>query len=83
MTMTTTTVPPARAASHHPRPGVRADSTEAGAFHGRQAGGTMHGEEGTMDEATWLACADPQRMLEFLRGRAGERKLRLFVRRVA
>jgi hypothetical protein len=31
-----------------------------------------------VDEATWLACADPAPMLEFLRGRASARKLRLF-----
>jgi hypothetical protein len=30
-----------------------------------------------MDEAAWLACADPQPMLSFLRGRASARKLRL------
>jgi len=29
-------------------------------------------------EAEWLACSDPEPMLEFLRGRAGDRKLRLF-----
>jgi hypothetical protein len=31
-----------------------------------------------MTEAQWLACDDPHDMLQFLRGRAGERKLRLF-----
>jgi hypothetical protein len=31
-----------------------------------------------VDEATWLAGTDPQLMLDFLRGRASERKLRLF-----
>jgi hypothetical protein len=31
-----------------------------------------------MTEAEWLRCTDPGPMLEFLRGRAGERKLRLF-----
>jgi hypothetical protein len=32
-----------------------------------------------MTEADWDRCADPEGMLEFLRGRAGERRLRLFV----
>src|SRR5262245_39629450 len=29
-------------------------------------------------EAEWVACTDPQVMLEFLRGKATDRKLRLF-----
>jgi hypothetical protein len=31
-----------------------------------------------MTEQEWLACAYPEPMLEFLRGKASERKLRLF-----
>jgi hypothetical protein len=34
--------------------------------------------EKTVTEAEWLACTDPKPMLEFLRGKASERKLRLF-----
>jgi hypothetical protein len=31
-----------------------------------------------MTEAEWLACEEPKRMLEYLWGKAGDRKLRLF-----
>jgi len=34
--------------------------------------------EVVMTEAEWMACNDPQPMLDFLRGKASERKLRLF-----
>src|SRR5436305_10703610 len=31
-----------------------------------------------MTEAAWLACGDPARMLALIRGKIGDRKLRLF-----
>jgi hypothetical protein len=34
--------------------------------------------EKEVTEAEWMACTDPDKMLEFLRGKASERKLRLF-----
>ncbi len=38
----------------------------------------MRSSGATMTEADWLTYTDPGRMLEFLRGKASERKLRLF-----
>src|SRR5262249_28288245 len=40
------------------------------------AGEVAEGE--AMDEAEWLACTNPKTMLDFLQGKASDRKLRLF-----
>jgi hypothetical protein len=42
------------------------------------AEGRGSGRAKTVTEADWLACTDPSPMLESLRGRVSERKLRLF-----
>jgi hypothetical protein len=38
----------------------------------------LHTLGAAVTEAEWDTCTDPQPMLEFLHGRASERKLRLF-----
>jgi hypothetical protein len=38
----------------------------------------MNEEGDAVTEAKWLACTDAAPMLEFIRGRASDRKLRLF-----
>jgi hypothetical protein len=44
---------------------------------GRRADRRAEGEM-TLTEAEWLESTDPQKMLDFLRGKARDRKLRLF-----
>ena len=43
-----------------------------------QPSGSSEETGDVMTEAEWLACNDPTPMLEFLRDKASERKLRLF-----
>jgi hypothetical protein len=45
---------------------------QSAAYNGKTAGVPL------VTEVQWLTCTDPNSMLEFLRGRATERKLRLF-----
>jgi hypothetical protein len=40
-------------------------------------GGQVHPEGGAATASEWLACSDPRKRLDFLRGRVSERKLRL------
>src|SRR5262249_10722702 len=64
----------------YPAPGPRARGERAGGPRApaAAAGGARGGREATMDEQEWLASTNPQTMLEFLRGKASDRKLRLF-----
>src|SRR5262245_26574432 len=78
--------PPRRRAGVGSRPAggrpVGVSRSCRGALDGR-AGivypGTGEGEGGPMTEAEWLACDDPSPMLELVRGKVSDRKLRLLV----
>src|SRR5262249_14022631 len=68
--------PPHDRASIHSRWRLRAG--QAGVrFPAAKSVRASDNEAMAMTEQEWLACSDPQPMLEFMRGRASERKLRL------
>jgi hypothetical protein len=48
------------------------------AGHREQVGGNDADEEAVVTESAWDTCTEPQPMLAFLRGKASDRKLRLF-----
>src|SRR2546423_1834501 len=62
-----------------PGPQPRRRPTAGNSRRRGQCGRQRAGEGVTpVTEAEWLACTDPQKMLESLRRRGSERKLRLF-----